>query len=409
METLAYLHVAATNEEPIGTDYTLAAIWKNPKLLTCLNSPQFSTRAAVPLLSLTVVLGILGLAKQAFALVKPGDRNSEVMALQQRLQRLGYFNGPTTGYYGPLTKQAVLRYQRAKGLAADGVVGTSTKSALQEQRKQVVEEPSHPIWKIGDRDSKVSEIQKTLADYGYPSSTNGVFDQETQEAVRLFQQAKGLKVDGIVGKETLTALSDKPESRRLANESNPDEVQLNQPKPDELTLNQPTPDEFKLNQPKPDELTLNQPKPDEFKLNQPKSDEFKLNQPKPDEFKLNQPNPELKKSIRWESIEEPETQAVEDSTKSVWQIGDRGSKVSEIQKQLATAGFQNDANGVFDIKTQEAVRLFQRSKGLRVDGIVGEQTLTALSGKSKTQLQPEPEKTTPWYEDNSAPLNPFTR
>ncbi|AFZ16343.1 peptidoglycan-binding domain-containing protein [Allocoleopsis franciscana] len=381
METLAYLHVAAANEESTDTHYALAAIWKNPKLLTCLNSPQFSTRAAVPLLSLTVVLGILGLAKQAFALVKPGDRNSEVMALQQRLQRLGYFNGPTTGYYGPLTKQAVLRYQRAKGLAADGVVGTSTKSALQGQRKQAVEEPSHPIWKIGDRDSKVGEIQKILADSGYPSSTNGVFDQETQEAVRLFQQAKGLKVDGIVGKETLTALSDKSESRTLANESNPDELKLNQPKPDEFKLNQPTPDEVTLNQPKPDELTLNQPKPDG------------------------------KKSIRWESIEEPETQAVDESTKSFWQIGDRGSKVSEIQKQLATAGFQNDANGVFDIKTQEAVRLFQRSKGLKVDGIVGEQTLTALSDKDKpkTQLQPEPEQTTPWYEDNSAPLNPFTR
>ena len=379
METLAYLHVAAANEEPTDTEDTLAAIWKNPKLLTCLNSPQFSTRAAVPLLSLTVVLGILGLARQAFAMVKPGDRNSEVMALQQRLQRLGYFNGPTTGYYGPLTKQAVLRYQRDKGLAADGVVGTSTKSALQRQRKQVVEERPHPIWTIGDRDSKVGEIQKILADSGYPSSTNGVFDQQTQEAVRLFQQAKGLKVDGIVGKKTLTALSDKPESRNMENESNPDELTLNQPKPDELKLNQPIPDELKLNQPKPDEL------------------------------KLNPPNPELKKSIRWESIEEPETQAVEDSTKSVWQIGDRGSKVTEIQKQLATAGFQNDANGVFDLKTQEAVRLFQQSKGLRVDGIVGEQTLTALSGKPKTQLQPEPEKTTPWYEDNSAPLNPFTR
>lgn len=369
METLAYLHVAAANEESTDTHYALAAIWKNPKLLMGLNSSQFSTRAAIPLLSLTVVLSILGLAKQAFALVKPGDRNSEVMALQQRLQRLGYFNGPTTGYYGPLTKQAVLRYQRAKGLAADGVVGTSTKSALQGQRKQAVEEPSHPIWKIGDRNSKVREIQTILAESGYPSSTNGVFDQETQEAVRLFQQAKGLQVDGIVGKETLTALSDKPESRTLENESNPDELKLNQPKPDELALNQP----------------------------------------KPDELKLNQSTPELKKSIRWESIEEPEPQAVDESTKSVWTIGDRGSKVSEIQKQLATAGFQNDANGVFDVKTQEAVRLFQQSKGLKVDGIVGEQTLTALSDKPKTQLQPEPEPTTPWYEDNSAPLNPFTR
>ncbi|HEY9610969.1 peptidoglycan-binding protein [Allocoleopsis sp.] len=369
METLAYLHLAVANEEPKDNNYTLAAIWKNPKLLTCLDPSQFPTRAAVPLLSLTVALGILGLARQAFALVKPGDRNPEVSALQQRLQRLGYFNGPTTGYYGPLTKQAVLKYQQAKGLTPDGVVGTSTRTSLEGQRKQAVEEPVHPIWKRGDRESKVNEIQKTLANAGYPSSTNGVFDRETEDAVRLFQQAKGLKVDGIVGKETLAALSGKPVSEKLENQFSPDVSKLDESQPDVS-----------------------------------KSDTLKPDVSKPDELKA-----QTKKSIRWESIEDPAAQAEEKATKSAWQIGDRDSKVSEIQKQLATAGFQNEANGVFDIKTQEAVRLFQQAKGLRVDGIVGQETLAALSGNSKTLQKPEPEKTTSWYEDKSAPLDPFTR
>ena len=399
METLAYLHLSVANEEPADTNYTLRAIWKNPQLLTLLNSPRFSTRAAVPLLSLTVALGILGLARQAFALAKPGDRSSEVTALQQRLQKLGYFKGPTTGYYGPLTKQAVLRYQQAKGLTPDGMVGTSTQASFGEHHKQAVEEPSHPIWKIGDRDSKVSEIQNTLAAAGYPSSTSGVFDQETAEAVRLFQQAKGLKVDGIVGKQTLAALSEQPQSEKIEKESKLDESKLDDSKPSESKLDDSKPNDFKAN-----DFKANDSKPNDFKANDSKPNDFKAN-----DFKANDSKAESKKTMRWESIEEPDNQAVEESSKSAWQIGDRGSKVREIQKKLVAAGFQSGADGFFDEKTTEAIRLFQRSKGLRVDGIVGQETLAALSGNPKTESKPEPQNTTPWYEDKSAPLAPFTR
>lgn len=352
METLSYLHIALTNEDPTDTNYTLRAAWKNPKLLTLLYCSQFSTRAVVPLISLTVILGLLGMAKQAFALAKPGDRSAEVTALQLRLQKLGYLKAKATGYYGPLTRQAVMRFQQAKGLAPDGVAGASTQASLSGYQEQTRQEPPHPTWKVGDRDAKVGEIQKILADAGYPSSTNGVFDQETEEAVRLFQQARGLDVDGIVGKETLAAMSEKPKSQNLANEPIPE----------------PT----------------------------------------------NESTPESKKNIRWESIQEPDTQAVEETTKSVWQIGDRGSKVSDIQKRLTSSGFSGGADGVFDMQTEKAVRQFQQAKGLEVDGIVGEQTLAALSGNSTTTskpelLKPEPQNTTPWYENNSAPLAPFTR
>ncbi|GAB4201972.1 MAG: hypothetical protein Fur006_54980 [Coleofasciculaceae cyanobacterium] len=348
METLSYLHITVTNEEPTDTNYTLRDAWKNPNVLTVLSSPQFSARAAVPLISLTVVLGILGMARQAFALAKPGDRSAEVTALQLRLQKLGYFKNKATGYYGPLTRQAVMRYQQARGLAADGIIGPNTQASLSGYQEQAREELVHPTWELGDRDAKVSEIQKTLAQAGYPSSINGVFDRETAEAVRLFQQAKGLKVDGIVGKETLAALSENPKSENLENPSTP-------------------------------------------------------------EFA-----PEPKKTIRWESIEEPDTSAVEETTKSIWQIGDRDTKVGGIQQQLAAAGFPGGANGVFDIQTEKAVRQFQQAKGLKVDGIVGEETLAALSETPKASSQPnsstpEPKPTTPWYEDNSAPLAPFTR
>lgn len=40
-----------------------------------------------------------------------GDNNSEVVALQRVLTRLGFFSGPITGYYGPLTQAAVTKFQ----------------------------------------------------------------------------------------------------------------------------------------------------------------------------------------------------------------------------------------------------------------------------------------------------------
>jgi peptidoglycan hydrolase-like protein with peptidoglycan-binding domain len=43
-----------------------------------------------------------------------------------------------------------------------------------------------------------------------------------------------------------------------------------------------------------------------------------------------------------------------------------------------TLGYPIEATGVFDEATDEAVRQFQASNGLQVDGIVGENTYQAL-------------------------------
>jgi hypothetical protein len=61
------------------------------------------------------------------------------------------------------------------------------------------------------------------------------------------------------------------------------------------------------------------------------------------------------------------------------EIGARGSQVRTLQRQLAAEGFNpGTADGIFGARTQRAVEAFQRAKGLRVDGQVGEETTTAL-------------------------------
>ena len=53
-----------------------------------------------------------------------------VRELQRRLRSLGDRPGPIDGLYGPLTTGAVTRFQRAHGVAADGMVGPQTKARL---------------------------------------------------------------------------------------------------------------------------------------------------------------------------------------------------------------------------------------------------------------------------------------
>jgi len=64
--------------------------------------------------------------------LSPGDTGSQVKILQQALISLGYTLGKPDGDYGPATQVAVEKFQLAKGLAEDGVVGPATLAKLQQ-------------------------------------------------------------------------------------------------------------------------------------------------------------------------------------------------------------------------------------------------------------------------------------
>lgn len=62
-------------------------------------------------------------------LSKVGSQGDEVRAIQQKLADLGYGIN-VDGIYGNATKQAVIAFQKANGLTADGVAGSQTLAAL---------------------------------------------------------------------------------------------------------------------------------------------------------------------------------------------------------------------------------------------------------------------------------------
>lgn len=83
---------------------------------------------------LTLLAGTLAVllclnAAQA-ATYRQGSAGAEVRAIQDKLKRWGYYDGQVDGIFGSRTRAAVVKFQQKNGLAADGVVGPNTLSAL---------------------------------------------------------------------------------------------------------------------------------------------------------------------------------------------------------------------------------------------------------------------------------------
>ena len=68
-----------------------------------------------------------------------GYQNEQVKLLQQYLSRdPSIYIGPITGYYGPLTKAAVIRFQKKYNIEQTGLAGPQTRQKLNELYSQII-------------------------------------------------------------------------------------------------------------------------------------------------------------------------------------------------------------------------------------------------------------------------------
>jgi peptidoglycan hydrolase-like protein with peptidoglycan-binding domain/cell wall-associated NlpC family hydrolase len=116
------------------------------------------------------------------------------------------------GVFGTGTHNAVTAFQSRAGLAADGVVGPSTKDALYNGSKGSANGPdlrssSCPTYmSLGQVDGCVATLQSLLTGHGYSLAIDRAFGPETLAAVKSFQTRAGLAADGVVGPATKQAL-----------------------------------------------------------------------------------------------------------------------------------------------------------------------------------------------------------
>jgi peptidoglycan hydrolase-like protein with peptidoglycan-binding domain len=155
--------------------------------------------------SIRVISGGIALALVlALALPAPSIAGPKVAAVQVALKRIGLYNATVDGVRGPMTKSAIVRFQRRRGLAVDGVVGPQTRRAFGKRGRPAF---GSRTMKRGDRGWDVAAMQYILARRGYPpGAIDAVFGPMTDTALRNFQRAFGLSSDGLAGPATISAL-----------------------------------------------------------------------------------------------------------------------------------------------------------------------------------------------------------
>ena len=63
------------------------------------------------------------------------QNGSDVAAVQAQLIQLGYGPGPVDGWYGPLTRAAVVEFQQVQGIRVDGIVGPETRTTFDKKKR----------------------------------------------------------------------------------------------------------------------------------------------------------------------------------------------------------------------------------------------------------------------------------
>lgn len=129
--------------------------------------------------------------------LKKGSNDPAVRDLQEALKALGFDPGPIDGDFGAKTESAVIKFQQAKGIAADGVVARVTWINIDEA------DQSHPVLKLGSTGLPVRRAQSRMSAVGYDvGGVDGRFGPKTEAAVKKLQQQASLTVDGVVGAKT---------------------------------------------------------------------------------------------------------------------------------------------------------------------------------------------------------------
>ena len=264
MENLAYLHLAFANEDEETTE--LISLSSLLKKATAPNWQLFSSNAWKYMIPLALTISILNNVSSVFALEKvnqgavvnnleqnltsqieitndqiistapitpttpnniisvsnkrknpnlfvKGDEGADVKVLQERLKIAGFYYGNSTGIFGPITEEAVKRFQKAYNLTVDGVVGKSTLAKLpavnneNEITTTSQKSDNRDTLSLGDRGEAVRVLQEHLIKAGFlQNQPNGYYGSNTVDAVNRFQKQHQLETNGMAGQTTRAKL-----------------------------------------------------------------------------------------------------------------------------------------------------------------------------------------------------------
>ncbi len=146
--------------------------------------------------------------------IKLGVTGPEVLRLQKRLEKLGYYTSSKDSKCEKDDVAAIRLFQQKNGLSADGIAGYDTQVRLYADSAIMYNgqlagslDVVYETLEKGMKGDAVKALQTRLIELGYLSGTpDGVFGTNTAEAVYHFQKKNGLVRDSIAGEETQRVL-----------------------------------------------------------------------------------------------------------------------------------------------------------------------------------------------------------
>ncbi|MGB3760418.1 MAG: peptidoglycan-binding protein [Rivularia sp. (in: cyanobacteria)] len=280
-------------------------------------------------------------------------------------------------------------------------------AASQQEIAQVVVEASmnRPNLKMGSEGVPVTELQGALKLLGfYKGEVNGMFTETTKTAVSRFQQAAGLKSDGVVDTNTwqtlfpntttstevastpVTSAPTPPPSDtfpmptesfgsvRVVNNSTQQQTPITPAVNSRIRVVKPAPE------PKPSTPSSRNPEPTPAKP-KPRNTTQKPKPAKPAQRQAATTRTRQTTSTRQSSTStQKKTPAIQYTAAGlpILRPGMQGSQVVKLQEKLSNLGFLKGVDGDFGPVTAEAVKAFQKRNGLEPDGVVGGATWQLL-------------------------------
>lgn len=248
---------------------------------------------------------------EAVTQLKFGDKSDEVLRLQTRLKELCYYNGPLSGQFAEVTRNAVKTVQKNYGLEQTGIADEKT--------LEIIYGECYRALAYGMSGDDVTRMQEMLKLYNlYHDEVSGNFLKNTRLAVQAFQSMNGLEATGAADVETLKLLYSGT-------------VPIPTPTPTPVPTPTPTPS----------------------------------------------PTPDI-------------------TYRGTLEYGSTGARVKQMQERLLELGFfEGKVTTGFYARSSAAVKAFQKHNALKVDGVVGEDTWTAMFSEKAIPASATPAPPTP--------------
>ena len=313
-----------------------------------------------------------------------GSTGAAVKALQEALSELRFYTMSIDSKYGRGTEQAVRAFQEKNGLTASGIADAASQALIfegepintQGVKTNVKTLPPIPgfTMRLGDKGEAVGSLQQKLKNLSfYKGLIDSSYGSSTQTAVRDFQRANSLTVDGIAGAETQARL-DGAGDQLPAGQTPPPTNQSNvfvTPPPGEAVYPYSTTTNASVNLRKSASASamryLTIPEGGSIQVLEDSGSYLKVSYKEFSGFVDKNFVHIPEQYLEGKSLGVSTDARVKYETLGV---GSEGKKVRALQQALAELGYySNNIDGKFGAGTISALKSFQKKNGLRETGI----------------------------------------